>query len=326
MSQQSPNNTQQNTSDTATKEQNLDEYHELIVSTLKILYNQLDQARKDIVEIEQIKQQALQDPLGYVELFKAKRAPLPPKLQKIPAIPNIGFRTDHAEFDMRKVVQFATETCKYLIPPSDGQASQDQPSPYIPIPTNQQPVSQTYKQPWTEQEQRQLVELLELYPEEEVQYQRFLKIAKALGTRTVTQVSSRVQKYFAKLTLNGIPLPGARNLGNSSKSKKSSNNNQQSQNSDSPHPIRPSSSNTNSKKRKPPTGQRDKLGKKNNKTSGGQYLVNTPLVYMSDNDEDGRVSPTALPSNLSGNSNIIKVNHTTAIYDILLTLAYLRLN
>lgn len=37
---------------------------------------------------------------------------------------------------------------------------------------------------------------------------RFEKIAKALGTRTVHQVASRVQKYFQKLHSAGMPVPG----------------------------------------------------------------------------------------------------------------------
>ncbi|CAH1982057.1 unnamed protein product [Acanthoscelides obtectus] len=37
---------------------------------------------------------------------------------------------------------------------------------------------------------------------------RFKKIADALGTRTVSQVSSRVQKYFLKLYKAGLPIPG----------------------------------------------------------------------------------------------------------------------
>ncbi|KAI7877531.1 hypothetical protein K492DRAFT_209607 [Lichtheimia hyalospora FSU 10163] len=66
----------------------------------------------------------------------------------------------------------------------------------------------TYNQPWTDEEQRRLEELLEVYPDEPVQSQRFLKISKALGTRTTKQVASRVQKYFIKLAKLGLPVPG----------------------------------------------------------------------------------------------------------------------
>ncbi|KAF7724839.1 ZZ-type zinc finger-containing protein 3 [Apophysomyces ossiformis] len=66
----------------------------------------------------------------------------------------------------------------------------------------------THNQPWTDEEQRRLEELLEIYPDEPVQAQRFNKISKALGTRTARQVASRVQKYFIKLAKLGLPVPG----------------------------------------------------------------------------------------------------------------------
>ncbi|KAG0189179.1 ZZ-type zinc finger-containing protein 3 [Apophysomyces sp. BC1034] len=66
----------------------------------------------------------------------------------------------------------------------------------------------THNQPWTDEEQRRLEELLEVYPDEPVQAQRFNKISKALGSRTARQVASRVQKYFIKLAKLGLPVPG----------------------------------------------------------------------------------------------------------------------
>ncbi|KAJ1797764.1 hypothetical protein LPJ59_002922 [Coemansia sp. RSA 2399] len=62
--------------------------------------------------------------------------------------------------------------------------------------------------PWSDEEQKQLEELLLAYPEEEVANDRWRKIAIALGTRTMRQVASRVQKYFIKLSRAGLPVPG----------------------------------------------------------------------------------------------------------------------
>ncbi|KAG9295367.1 hypothetical protein G9A89_013396 [Geosiphon pyriformis] len=62
--------------------------------------------------------------------------------------------------------------------------------------------------PWTDEEQKRLMELLAIYPEEEIQSHRFKKISSALGTRTPKQVASRVQKYFIKLAKHGLPVPG----------------------------------------------------------------------------------------------------------------------
>jgi hypothetical protein len=52
--------------------------------------------------------------------------------------------------------------------------------------------------PWTEEERRRLIELLDIYPEEEVQARRFAKIAAAVGTRTAGQVANRVNKMQLK--------------------------------------------------------------------------------------------------------------------------------
>ena len=67
---------------------------------------------------------------------------------------------------------------------------------------------QTFNQPWTPEEQRRLEELLEEYPSEEIEMERWKKIATCLGNRTSIQVQSRVQKYFQKLQKAGLPIPG----------------------------------------------------------------------------------------------------------------------
>ncbi|KAJ2367198.1 hypothetical protein H4S02_010330, partial [Coemansia sp. RSA 2611] len=66
----------------------------------------------------------------------------------------------------------------------------------------------SYNIPWTDEEQTRLEELLVVYPDEEVSNNRWRKISEALGTRTMRQVSSRVQKYFIKLSKAGLPVPG----------------------------------------------------------------------------------------------------------------------
>lgn len=87
---------------------------------------------------------------------------------------------------------------------------------------------ETFNQLWTPEEQKRLEELLGIlnaqkkiyfilnffncyvviYPPEQVEMERFRKIAKALGNRTPLQVQSRVQKYFIKLQKAGLPVPG----------------------------------------------------------------------------------------------------------------------
>ena len=75
----------------------------------------------------------------------------------------------------------------------------------------------TFNQPWTTDEQKRLEELLHEYPSEDVEMERWKKIASSLGNRTAIQVQSRVQKYFLKLHKAGLPIPGK--LGNKAKAK-----------------------------------------------------------------------------------------------------------
>ena len=66
----------------------------------------------------------------------------------------------------------------------------------------------TFNQPWTAEEQKRLEELLHEFPSEEVEMERWKKIAARLGNRTPIQVQSRIQKYFLKLHKAGLPIPG----------------------------------------------------------------------------------------------------------------------
>lgn len=58
---------------------------------------------------------------------------------------------------------------------------------------------ETFKKPWTVEEQLRLEELLVEYPPERNESNRYRKISEALGTRTLRQVCSRVQKYNMKM-------------------------------------------------------------------------------------------------------------------------------
>ncbi|XP_022909965.2 ZZ-type zinc finger-containing protein 3 [Onthophagus taurus] len=73
---------------------------------------------------------------------------------------------------------------------------------------NHQKPTNTHSKPWTVEEQKRLEELLITYPPEDIELRRYKKIAAALGTRTVQQVCSRIQKYFLKLKKAGLPIPG----------------------------------------------------------------------------------------------------------------------
>jgi hypothetical protein len=68
----------------------------------------------------------------------------------------------------------------------------------------------TFNQPWAAEEQKRLEELLVQFPSEDVEMERWKKVAAALGNRTAVQVQSRVQKYFLKLQKAGLPIPSQR--------------------------------------------------------------------------------------------------------------------
>lgn len=58
---------------------------------------------------------------------------------------------------------------------------------------------ESFKKPWTVEEQLRLEELLIEHPPERNESNRYRKIAEALGTRNLRQVCSRVQKYNMKM-------------------------------------------------------------------------------------------------------------------------------
>lgn len=62
--------------------------------------------------------------------------------------------------------------------------------------------------PWTAEEKQRLLELLEIYPEEEIQSRRFAKIAAAIGTRTTAQVANRFTKLMNKRRKMGQDFDG----------------------------------------------------------------------------------------------------------------------
>ncbi|CAG8542185.1 10082_t:CDS:10 [Paraglomus occultum] len=126
--------------------------------------------------------------------------------------------------------------------------------------------------PWTDEEQRRLVELLRIYPDEEIQSHRFKRISMALGTRTPKQVASRIQKYFIKLAKHGLPVPGRMpNLNFSASSSMMKNK--------SPGVV--------SKSKFKPTRQPDSRPRRP-RVSGVAYMDSQtpPTILMNENDDD----------------------------------------
>ncbi|KAG0750596.1 hypothetical protein G6F57_000572 [Rhizopus arrhizus] len=161
----------------------------------------------------------------------------------------------------------------------------------------------TFKQPWTDEEQQRLQELLDIYPDEPVQAQRFNKISKALGTRTPRQVASRVQKYFIKLAKLGLPVPGRITIPPSYMPKEKGN-----------YRAKPKAKSSPGRVVKPPASLRTSGAGYNSVISGGittsrisgaHYAtsVGPPSAFMSDEEEDSRVNEMMRQSMISKNNN-----------------------
>uniref|UniRef100_A0A0K2T3X7 ZZtype zinc fingercontaining protein 3like [Megachile rotundata] n=1 Tax=Lepeophtheirus salmonis TaxID=72036 RepID=A0A0K2T3X7_LEPSM len=175
-----------------------------LLKTLAILESQKSQAIKDTELLFEAQKEGLSDPLSIVKRLQSGETwPNIPGKQIVADIPDIQWE-------------------KYKIPNSvaskkpetrNGQNTQkgDKTSDGI-ILVRGRPFDdkkpRTFNQPWTAEEQKRLEELLIEFPSEDVEMERWKKIANALGNRTPIQVQSRIQKYFLKLHKAGLPIPG----------------------------------------------------------------------------------------------------------------------
>ena len=197
-----------------------------LMKTYALLQAKKIQAVKDIEDLISARTAALsQDPRRFLTKFQAEFAKLPAS-QNIPDVPNI-------DWDKYKIPSMTNELVQKPETRNSGvnkKSVQDKPEN-----SSKEKVEglldckvernsrgqflvrgrvfdaskpQTFNQPWTPEEQRRLEDLLLEYPSEEIEMERWKKIATCLGNRTPIQVQSRVQKYFAKLQKAGLPIPG----------------------------------------------------------------------------------------------------------------------
>ncbi|XP_019879434.2 ZZ-type zinc finger-containing protein 3 [Aethina tumida] len=159
-----------------------------VLKTVVLLTVQREQAIKDYRTVCQIKKEALEDPLALLEKIKQKEDLGIPLILDVPKIPKVDFQNFSVKFPESELnLIYSDNNCEVQESESVNSKKSNQ---------------------WTVEEQKRLEELLVIYPPEPIEAQRFKKIAKALGTRTVKQVNSRVQKYFLKLYKAGLPIPG----------------------------------------------------------------------------------------------------------------------
>ncbi|KAH6922839.1 hypothetical protein HPB50_019841 [Hyalomma asiaticum] len=183
------------------------------LKTLAVLEAQRVQAIQDIEKLMEIREDALADPIRFVERLQKKEdlgIPLP---QLVASLPNIDW-SQYSLMGIQQGIEGKRQLTRHAArtEQKDTQSSSQSQGPGGSILIRGRVFNEskpaTFNQLWTAEEQKRLEDLLIKFPPEEVESKRWQKIANALGNRTPTQVASRVQKYFIKLAKAGLPVPG----------------------------------------------------------------------------------------------------------------------
>ncbi|XP_015926206.2 ZZ-type zinc finger-containing protein 3 [Parasteatoda tepidariorum] len=175
-----------------------------LLKTISILEAQRCQAIKDLDRLHELQEEALTDPIGFVERLQRNEDMNIPSPQIVQSVPEIDWtkyslnNNNTSAFGRRQLTRLSAKvaqdyTKNILKGKSNG--------------ANDQKTQKTHMH-WSCEEQKRLEELLVQFPPEEVETRRWEKIANCLENRTPIQVASRVQKYFIKLMKAGIPIPG----------------------------------------------------------------------------------------------------------------------
>ncbi|KAG5892894.1 hypothetical protein JTB14_006212 [Gonioctena quinquepunctata] len=164
-----------------------------VLKTIVILSAQREKLIKDYDKILEVRRKVLENPQDILE--------------KIQNGEDLGFDLPaRVELPMIPVVNFNKYNVN--VPESEMKAIYSDSGNEIKVEEVLKKEKNENTKAWSVEEQKRLEELLLLYPPEPIERKRYKKIAKALGNRTVEQVTSRVQKYFLKLYKAGLPIPG----------------------------------------------------------------------------------------------------------------------
>ena len=159
-----------------------------LLKTLSVLQSQKIQAVHDLDQLNEFKEEALKDPLKLLRKIKnegEKGLEFLPKRQKIAEIPDI-------EWEKYEIPVHSSMGVVNKRPETRNNANKEQQQHEQQQQQNEPEKKQrSASQPWTNEEQRRLEELLLQFPSEDVEMERWKKIAKALGNRTAIQVQSR---------------------------------------------------------------------------------------------------------------------------------------
>lgn len=189
-----------------------------MLKTLAVLEAQRVQVIQDIEKLIEVREEALADPIRFVERLQKKEDVGIPIRQLVAPIPNIDW-SQYSLMGIQQGIEGKRQFTRHAAktePKGAGALQAQSQGPSGSNGTNilirgrvlSENKPATFNQLWTAEEQKRLEELLLKFPPEDVESRRWEKIANALGNRTTTQVASRVQKYFIKLAKAGLPVPG----------------------------------------------------------------------------------------------------------------------
>ncbi|KAK4021162.1 ZZ-type zinc finger-containing protein 3 isoform X1 [Daphnia magna] len=186
--------------------------YQALLRTLAVLEGQRMIAVQNMEKIIPLKKEALESPLTFIEKLQRGENMDFPQPQVIAEIPEINW-SKYGVVIPENLEEKNTENPKPLSTNnSDSESKETDRGKDGKLLVRGREFNQrkpeTFNQLWTPEEQKRLEELLVIHPPEQVEMERFRKIARALGNRTPLQVQSRVQKYFIKLQKAGLPVPG----------------------------------------------------------------------------------------------------------------------
>jgi hypothetical protein len=194
-----------------------------VLKTLVLLEAQRIRACNDLEKLIQLKEDAMKDPLNFVNVLKLNQDKNEfPAKQKIYLLPELDWNKyyDCIDLDDLEAIKNHTKQRTHSLRQANkiiqqqNESAKSQPinattkSQLINEEDDEKRNSRNYNKPWTVEEQRVLEELLIEFPPEDKEAARWRKIANKLGTRTPLQVQSHCQKYFIKLAKAGLPIPG----------------------------------------------------------------------------------------------------------------------
>ncbi|CAF0759339.1 unnamed protein product [Brachionus calyciflorus] len=186
-----------------------------LLKTLILLEGQRVKACEDLERLLELKEQALNDPINFVNSLNSLQVP---NRQKVYLLPEIDWNKYYDCVDLEDLeaiknqklnrVQSLRQTQKIIKQIEQGESVEQPSRSCKKSPAPEKEKTRNFNKSWSVEEQRRLEELLIEFPPEDNEAARFRKIANKLGTRTPLQVQSHCQKYFIKLAKAGLPIPG----------------------------------------------------------------------------------------------------------------------